>query len=119
VDSFLQKIFFETRASHGFPKNELNRFCITCEASICRHWVTNSGHKDHKVLPIYLHVYQNAVPISEMEIHIYYDNIQSYKCNKKWVGCLNPLPHNSSSILIEGHGAYCLWKRKLTDSDCF
>ncbi|GFQ00226.1 hypothetical protein PHJA_002166600, partial [Phtheirospermum japonicum] len=110
---------FEKCTSHDLPKNELSRFCITCEASICRYCVTNSGHKDQKVLTVYRHVYQNAVPISEIDIHIDCDDIHSYKCNKKWVVSLNPLPHNGSGLHIEGDGAFYVWKRKLIDPDRF
>ncbi|GFP96013.1 hypothetical protein PHJA_001745400 [Phtheirospermum japonicum] len=112
-------IFFEKCLSHDLLKNELNRFCITCEASICKHCVKDSGHKDHKLLTIYRHVYQNAVPISEMEIHIDCDNIQSYKCNKMWVVSLNPLPHKGSGIHIEDDESCYVCKRKLIDPERF
>ncbi|GFQ00224.1 hypothetical protein PHJA_002166400, partial [Phtheirospermum japonicum] len=102
------KDFFEKCTSHDLPKNELNRFCITCEASIFRLYVKNSGHKDHKVL-----TYQNAVSIREIDIHIHCDNIQSYKCNKKWVVSLNPLSRNGSDLHIESDGACYVCKRKL------
>ncbi|KAL6497386.1 hypothetical protein OROGR_029315 [Orobanche gracilis] len=119
VDSFLEKIFFEKCPSHDSQKNELNRYCINCDASICRYCIAYGGHRNHRVLTIYRHVYQNVVPLSEMEMHINCDRIQPYKCNKKWVVSLNPLPHNGSGSLIEGDGACNICKRKLTDPDRF
>ncbi|KAL6584014.1 hypothetical protein OROMI_003303 [Orobanche minor] len=119
VDSFLEKIFFEKCVSHDSQKNELNRYCINCDASICRYCIAHGGHRNHRILTIYRHVYQNVVPLSEMEMHINCDRIQPYKCNKKWVVSLNPLPHNGSGSLIEGDGACNMCKRKLTDPDRF
>ncbi|GFP87470.1 hypothetical protein PHJA_000890700, partial [Phtheirospermum japonicum] len=119
VNSFLEKAFFEKCLSHDLQKNELNRYCITCDASICKYCITCGGHKNHSILTIYRHVYQNVVPLTEMEIHIDCDIIQPYKCNKKWVVSLNPLPHNGSGSLIEGDGACNVCKRKLTDPDRF
>ncbi|GFQ02467.1 hypothetical protein PHJA_002390700, partial [Phtheirospermum japonicum] len=119
VNNFLEKAFFEKCPSHDLQKNELNRYCITCDASICKYCITCGGHKNHNILTIYRHVYQNVVPLTEMEIHIDCDIIQPYKCNKKWVVSLNPLPHNGSGSLIEGDGACNVCKRKLTDPDRF
>ncbi|GER41984.1 PLATZ transcription factor family protein [Striga asiatica] len=101
VDNFLEKTFFEKCLSHDLQKNEHN------------------SHKSHEILTIYRHVYQNVVPLSEMETHMDCQTIQPYKCNKKWVVSLTPLPHNGSGSLIEGDGACNVCKRKLTDSDRF
>ncbi|KAL1566330.1 hypothetical protein AAHA92_01952 [Salvia divinorum] len=117
VDSFLGKIFFERCVCHNMQKNELNRYCINCDAPICRFCIITGNHFNHSVLTIYRHVYQNVVPLSEMENHIECGKIQPYKCNKKWVVSLTPLPHNGSGSLIEGDGACYLCKRKLTDPD--
>ncbi|KAG8379201.1 hypothetical protein BUALT_Bualt07G0064000 [Buddleja alternifolia] len=76
-------------------------------------------HDEHKILTIYRHVYQDVVPLNEMENHINCEKIQPYKCNKKWVVSLTPLPHNGSGSLIEGDGACNVCKRKLTDPDRF
>ncbi|KAH6797324.1 hypothetical protein C2S52_021878, partial [Perilla frutescens var. hirtella] len=120
VDSFLGKVFFEKCMRHDeMQKNELNRYCISCDASICRFCIISGPHFDHKILTIYRHVYQNVVPLSEMENHIHCQKIQPYKCNKKWVVSLTPLPHNGSGSLIEGDGACHVCKRKLTDPDRF
>ncbi|KAL3640564.1 hypothetical protein CASFOL_015532 [Castilleja foliolosa] len=119
VNNLLEKAFFEKCPNHDLQKNELNRYCISCDASICKYCITSDVHKKHKILTIYRHVYQNVVPLTEMEIHIDCDIIQPYKCNKKWVVSLNPLPHNGSGSLIEGDGACNVCKRKLTDPDRF
>ncbi|XP_011071691.1 uncharacterized protein LOC105157093 [Sesamum indicum] len=119
VDCFLKNKFFDKCSIHNLQKNDLNRYCITCNASTCRYCVATSHHNDHKILTIYRHVYQDVVPLSEMENHIDCAKIQPYKCNKKWVVSLTPLPHNGSGSLIEGDGACNVCKRKLTDPDRF
>lgn len=71
------KSFFEKCGNHhDLQKSEVNsRYCISCNASICRYCVT-TGHHDHKILTIYRHVYQNVVPLSQMDTHIDCDTIQ-------------------------------------------
>ncbi|XP_041998296.1 uncharacterized protein LOC121748136 [Salvia splendens] len=81
--------------------------------------IISGEHCNHSILTIYRHVYQNVVPLCEMQFYIDCDKIQPYKCNKKWVVSLTPLPHNGSGLLIEGDGACYLCKRKLTDPDRF
>ncbi|KAL7098807.1 hypothetical protein ACP275_09G041900 [Erythranthe tilingii] len=120
VSSFLAETFFEKCGNHGEnQKNEVNRYCITCNETSCRYCVASGHHKDHYVLTIYRHVYQNVVPLTPMEAHINCDGIQPYKCNKKWVISLTPLPHNGSGSLMEGGGACLVCKRKLTDSSSY
>ncbi|KAK6117913.1 hypothetical protein DH2020_048318 [Rehmannia glutinosa] len=119
VGSFLEKAFFEKCPSHDLQKNELNRYCITCDASICRYCITSGCHNNHKILIIYRYIYQNVVPLKEMAIHIDCDKIQPYKSNKKQVVSLTPLRHSGSGSLIECAATCNSCKRKLTDPDRF
>ncbi|KAK4437134.1 hypothetical protein Salat_0047300 [Sesamum alatum] len=120
LDQFLEKTFFRKCSAHHLRKNDLNRYCITCNASACKHCIATGVHIEHKVLTIYRHVYQDVVPLNQMENHLDCSKIQTYKCNKKWVISLTPLPHTGSGLLIEGDGACKVCKRKLTErSDRF
>ncbi|KAL0318349.1 UNVERIFIED_CONTAM: hypothetical protein Sangu_1991100 [Sesamum angustifolium] len=137
LDEFLEKTFFCKCSAHHLQKNDLNRYCITCNASACKHCVATGVHIEHDVLTIYRHVYQDVVPSTRWSstsiapkssyssiIHSRtssdFDRKQTYKCNKKWVISLTPLPHTGSGSLIEGDGACKVCKRKLTErSDRF
>ncbi|PIM99775.1 hypothetical protein CDL12_27725 [Handroanthus impetiginosus] len=119
VGGLLEKTFFDKCPTHDLQKNELNRYCISCDASTCRYCVKDGNHDDHKILTIYRHIYQDVVHLNEIEKHIDCEKIQPYKCNKKWVLSLTPLPHNGSGSLIEGDGACCVCRRKLTDPERF
>ncbi|PIN06645.1 hypothetical protein CDL12_20804 [Handroanthus impetiginosus] len=116
LDSFLGKAFFDTcPADHGSRNKDLNRYCITCDILTCKDCVASGHHDQHQLLTIYKHVYQNAVPVDQMENHIDCKKIQHYRCNKKLVLSLTPLPHNGSGALLVGDGACHACKRKLTD----
>ncbi|GER49964.1 PLATZ transcription factor family protein [Striga asiatica] len=119
IESFLGKTFFEKCPSHNLGKNELNRYCITCDESFCRHCITYGYHKGHDILPINRYTYQNAVPLNEMEVHIDCQNIQVYKCNSKPVLCLNTIRHSDSGLLADGKGKCHVCERKLTNLDRF
>ncbi|KAK6123001.1 hypothetical protein DH2020_043248 [Rehmannia glutinosa] len=122
LEQFMGKTFFEKCLVHPLPGNVLNRYCITCDAPACKHCLSAGHNKEHKVLTIYRHVYQDVVPIDQMKDHIDCEKIQTYKCNKKWVVSLKPLPHTGSGSLIVGDGACEVCRRKLTERDghlCF
>ncbi|KAL8457472.1 hypothetical protein ACS0TY_035366 [Phlomoides rotata] len=120
VECFLNMTFFYKCPIHDLQKNEVNRYCIRCNVAACKYCIISGDHDDHRgILTIYRHVYQNVVPLNEMENHFDCRRIQPYKCNKKWVVSLTPLPHNGSGSLIEGDGACYVCKRKLTDPDRF
>ncbi|KAK6117981.1 hypothetical protein DH2020_048274 [Rehmannia glutinosa] len=94
LEQFMGKTFFEKCLVHPLPGNVLNRYCITCDAPACKHCILAAHNKEHK----------------------------TYKCNKKLVMSLKPLPHTGSGSLIVGDGACELCRRKLTDRDgqlCF
>ncbi|XP_073035367.1 protein RGF1 INDUCIBLE TRANSCRIPTION FACTOR 1-like [Primulina eburnea] len=116
---FLSKTFFDKCRSHEAQKNDLNRYCITCDAIICKFCIISDKHDEHDLLTIYRHVYQDVVPLDQMNNHINCKRIQPYKCNKKWVVSLTPLPHNGSGALIEGDGACIVCRRKLTEPGRF
>lgn len=75
--SFLAKPFFEKCERHDdMVKSELNRYCISCDESVCRYCIVTGPHHDHNILTIYRHVYQNVVPLSQMENHMDCHRIQ-------------------------------------------
>ncbi|CAI9757468.1 unnamed protein product [Fraxinus pennsylvanica] len=117
LDGLLEKTFFGRCESHDFSKNDLNRYCITCDSSNCKYCIASGTHNDHKLLTIYRHVYQDVVPLKEIENHLDCSTIQPYKCNKKWVVSLKPLPHNGSGSHMDGDEACHVCKRKLNDFD--
>ncbi|XP_071906288.1 protein RGF1 INDUCIBLE TRANSCRIPTION FACTOR 1-like [Coffea arabica] len=117
LDSFLQRTFFGSCLNHELQKNELNRYCITCDLDACRYCVSSGLHNEHTLLKIHRHVYKDVVPLDEMETHMDCTKIQPYKCNKKWVIALNPLPHCGSGAQIEGDVSCDVCKRRLNDPD--
>ncbi|XP_051133207.1 uncharacterized protein LOC127252881 [Andrographis paniculata] len=62
---------------------------------------------------MYRHGYQNVVPLKELEALIDCTTIQNYRCNKKLVVSLTPLPHNGSGALNDKDEACHTCKRKL------
>jgi len=153
LEAFLRKIFFNSCSTHPFRKNELNKYCINCNLSVCQYCIASGPHRHHKILKIYRHVYKDVVSLATMEkyidtsqiqvwyiiwyvfIHAKYFmyNIQNecyklcvdlvpfwlqpYKCNKRLVISLNPLPHSGSTANNETSCNTC--KRKLTEPDLY
>nr|GME14427.1 uncharacterized protein LOC109187415 [Ipomoea batatas] len=127
VELFLQRTFFSSCLVHGeVQKNEMNWYCITCDVPACKHCLSSDDtHETHTLLKIYRHVYRDVVTLAEMGVHIDCSNIQKhfcmmmgkqpYKCNKKWVVSLNPLPHCGSGSQVDEGGACDLCRRRLND----
>ncbi|KAL2515823.1 PLATZ transcription factor family protein [Forsythia ovata] len=78
LDCLLEKTFFGKCATHDLQKNDLNRYCITCDSSNCKYCVATGSHNEHKLLTIYRHVYQEVVPLNEMESYLDCSKIQVY-----------------------------------------
>ncbi|ESW13927.1 hypothetical protein PHAVU_008G238300 [Phaseolus vulgaris] len=117
LESFLRKTFFGNCTTHPFRRNELNKYCINCNLSVCQYCVASGPHRHHKILKIYRHVYKDVVSLATMEKYIDSSQIQPYKCNKRLVISLNPLPHSGSTANNEASCNTC--KRKLTEPDLF
>ncbi|XP_029125057.1 uncharacterized protein LOC109788281 [Cajanus cajan] len=117
LEGFLTKTFFDSCPTHPFRRNELNKYCINCNMSACQYCFSSGPHRHHKILKIYRHVYKDVVSLSAMEKYIDSSQIQPYKCNKRLVISLNPLPHCGSAINNEASCNTC--NRKLSDPDLY
>ncbi|KAK7300661.1 hypothetical protein RJT34_11509 [Clitoria ternatea] len=117
LESFLRKTFFDLCTAHPYRRNEFNKYCINCNLPVCQYCVA-STHRHHKILKIYRHVYKDVVSLSAMEKYIDCSQIQPFKCNKRLVISLNPLPHSGSAINNEA-SACNTCSRKLTDPDSY
>ncbi|KAI4306706.1 hypothetical protein L6164_029961 [Bauhinia variegata] len=113
LDVLLNKTFFDLCESHPVRRNELNRYCVNCKVSACQYCVSSGAHRHHKILKIYRHVYKDVVSLGAIEKHIDCSEIQPYKCNKRLIIALNPLPHSGSTSKSETSCEIC--GRRLTD----
>ncbi|KAI9118365.1 hypothetical protein K1719_010697 [Acacia pycnantha] len=94
-------------------RNELNKYCMTCNKSACQYCVSLGIHRCHKMLNVYKHVHKCVVAVAAVEKHIDCSQIQTYKCNKRLVISLNPLPRGDLASNTEPLCEIC--DRKLTD----
>ncbi|VVA39884.1 PREDICTED: PLATZ [Prunus dulcis] len=76
--------------------------------------MASGAHRLHRILKIYRHVYRDVVSLAAMEKYIDCSQIQPYRCNKRLVISLSPLPHSGS---ISNIGAVVAFSRKASDSD--
>ncbi|BBG99705.1 PLATZ transcription factor family protein, partial [Prunus dulcis] len=104
LESFLGKTFFDDCLAHPIRKNELNKYCINCNKSACQYCMASGAHRLHRILKIYRHVYRDVVSLAAMEKYIDCSQIQPYRCNKRLVISLSPLPHSGP---ISNIGAAC------------
>ncbi|KAH9618713.1 hypothetical protein KSS87_010863 [Heliosperma pusillum] len=83
LERFFKRTFFEPCSVHPVRRNELNKYCIDCDASLCQYCVSLAPHEDHRLLKIYRHVYKDVVPLDEIEQHIDCSQIQVEAFAKK------------------------------------
>ncbi|XP_057972176.1 protein RGF1 INDUCIBLE TRANSCRIPTION FACTOR 1-like [Malania oleifera] len=115
LEAFLNKTFFGGCSTHQVRRNDLNKYCINCDCPVCQYCISSGGHRQHKQLKIYRHVYKDVVPLNDMEKHIDCSKIQPYKSNKQLVIALNPLPHSGPMSNEEASCNVC--KRRLNEPE--
>ncbi|XP_074276558.1 uncharacterized protein LOC141600265 [Silene latifolia] len=118
LEKFFKRTFFEPCSVHPIRRNELNKYCIDCDASLCQYCVALAPHEDHRLLKIYRHVYKDVVPLDEIEQHIDCSQIQPYRCNKQLVIALTPLPHSGSKT-SDDEATCQICKRKLIEFNIY
>ncbi|XP_061340325.1 protein RGF1 INDUCIBLE TRANSCRIPTION FACTOR 1-like [Gastrolobium bilobum] len=116
LEDFLSKAFFDPCTAHPSCRNELNKYCINCSVSVCQYCASSSTHCQHKMLKIYRHLFTDVVALAAMEKHFDCSQIQPYKCNKRLVIALKPLPHCGSAKRNE---ACNICGRKLAEPDLY
>ncbi|KAL2927303.1 Tripartite motif-containing protein 2 [Bienertia sinuspersici] len=117
LEKFCSRTFFEPCPEHPIRRNELNKYCIECDASLCQYCVSLASHANHRLLKIYRHVYKDVVPLDEIERHIDISQIQPYRCNRQMVIALTPLPHSGTKSTEEATCLTC--KRKLIEHEIY
>ncbi|KAK9683606.1 hypothetical protein RND81_10G152500 [Saponaria officinalis] len=118
LENFFKRTFFLPCSEHTVRRNELNKYCIDCDASLCQFCVSVASHDDHRLLKIYRHVYKDVVPLDEIEQHVDCSEIQPYRCNKQLVIALTPLPHSGSKT-SDDEATCLICKRKLIEYDIY
>ncbi|XWS46448.1 hypothetical protein CRYUN_Cryun14cG0067900 [Craigia yunnanensis] len=109
----MQRSFFDSCSVHPIRRNEKNRYCINCDSSACQYCMASTTHRHHKILKIYRHVYKDVVSLGAMDNYIDCAEIQPYKCNKRLVIALNPLPHCGPTLNTEASCEIC--RRRLAE----
>ncbi|KAK8614967.1 hypothetical protein V6N13_068753 [Hibiscus sabdariffa] len=115
VEAFLQRTFFDCCPDHPIRRNEKNRYCINCDLSACQYCMSTNTHRQHKILKIYRHVYKDVVCLGAIEKYVNCAHIQPYKCNKRLVVALSPLPHSGPISNTETSCDIC--NRRLAEPD--
>ncbi|KAL9226773.1 hypothetical protein vseg_002544 [Gypsophila vaccaria] len=118
LESFFNRTFFTPCSEHPIRRNELNKYCIDCDAPLCQYCLSFTSHEDHRLLKIYRHVYKDVVPLDEIEQHVNCAQIQPYRCNKQLVIALTPLPHSGSKT-GDAEETCLICKRKLIEYDIY
>ncbi|XP_021891347.1 uncharacterized protein LOC110809748 [Carica papaya] len=101
LEPFMQTTFFDVCPIHAFFQIEKNAFCINCCVDICQYCLSSPAHRSHKIIQIYRHVYKEVVSIPTIENYMDCSKIQQYKCNKKMVLAIKPLPHVSTAARFD------------------
>lgn len=80
LHKLLRTTFFHKCSLHHHrgKTNELNRYCISCDAASCKNCISEGHHRGHDVLTIYRHVYRDVVPLNELRTRTDCSQIQVF-----------------------------------------
>ncbi|KAJ8437285.1 hypothetical protein Cgig2_010110 [Carnegiea gigantea] len=98
IERFVRRTFFDHCSEHPIRRNELNKYCIDCDAPLCQYCLPLSSHAGHRLLKIYRHVYKDVVLLDEIKQHIDCSQIQFSWIRHLLYTCCDPLEILGSAL---------------------